>query len=144
MILLDVNLLLALCDADHVHHALAKPWFRAHALAGWATCPLTENGMLRVMGNPAYPGGPGMPEPVRPLLQHLRTLPGHQFWAESISLADTGVVASLRGVTSRQLTDLYLLALAVHHGGRLATLDTHIDPSRVRGGAQALWIILPT
>ena len=60
--LLDVNLLVALCDADHVHHGPALTWFRRHAFSGWASCPLTENGMLRVMGSPAYPGGPGTPQ----------------------------------------------------------------------------------
>ena len=141
MTLLDVNLLVALCDADHVHHRQAKQWFRTHAGLGWATCPLTENGLLRIMGSPAYPGGPGSPEGVRPLLQRLRALPGHQFWQDSISAADSRALPSLQGVTSRQLTDVYLLALAVHRGGNLATLDARIDPARVPGGPQALVVV---
>ena len=141
MTLLDVNLLVALCDADHVHHRQAGQWFRASLSSGWATCPLTQNGLLRVMGNPAYPGGPGSPEGVRPLLQRLCSLPGHQFWADSISAADSQVLPSLRGVTAKQLTDVYLLALAVHRGGRLATLDSRVDPSRVPGGQGALVVV---
>lgn len=143
MNLLDVNLLVALCDADHKHHQPVTQWFRAHRVEGWATCPLTENGLLRIMGHTAYPGGPGSPEDVRPLLQHLRSVPGHLFWEDSISVADIQRLPSLQGVTAKQLTDIYLLALAVHHGGGLATLDSRIDPSRVPNGSQAL-VLVPT
>jgi len=136
--LLDDNLLIALCDADHVHHVQARQWFRANAVLGWATFQLTENGLLRIMGSPAYPGGPGTPAAVLTILQQLRSLPGHQFWEDSVSAADGRVLPSLLGVSSKQLTDVYLLALAVHHDGRLATLDSRIDPTRVPGGAQAL------
>lgn len=138
MNLLDVNLLVALCDADHAHHRSATQWFRAHRADGWATCPLTENGLLRVMGHTGYPGGPGSPEGVRPLFQRLRSIPGHVFWEDSISVVDSRALPSLQSVTSRQLRDVYLLALAVHRGGGFATLDTRIDPSRVPGGPQAL------
>jgi toxin-antitoxin system PIN domain toxin len=138
---LDVNLLVALCDGDHVHHAAATQWLRAHAVAGWATCPLTENGLLRVMGGPAYPGGPGSPEAVRPLLRRLCAFPGHVFWEDSVSVAAPRVLPSLRGVTAKRLTDVYLLALAVRHGGRLATLDGRVDPALVPGGPQALLVV---
>ena len=138
MNLLDVNLLVALCDADHVHHQSASNWFRANRAEGWATCPLTENGLLRVMGHQRYPAGPGSPEAVRPLLQSLRSIPGHVFWDDNLSIADNRTFPSLGGVTSKQLTDLYLLALCVAKGGSLATLDTRIDPSPIPGGNQAL------
>ncbi len=144
MNLLDVNLLIALCDADHEHHLPATQWFRAHRAEGWTTCPLTENGLLRVMGHTAYPGGPGSPEGVRPLLQRLRSLPGHLFWEDSISLADSQGLPSLQGVTAKQLTDIYLLALAIHHGGCMATLDSRIDPSQVPGGSRALILVSHT
>ena len=143
MQLLDVNVLIALCDADHEHREVARRWFRENASAGWATCPLTENAMLRIMGQPAYPAGLGTPEAVRPLLRHLCSLPGHQFWEDSISLANDRPVPSLAGVTSKKLTDLYLLALAVHRGGRFITLDTRIDPSQVPGGQPAFVLIGP-
>lgn len=141
MNLLDVNLLIALCDADHVHHKPAAQWFRAHRADGWATCPLTENGLLRVMGHAEYPGGPGSPEEVRPLLQHLRSIPGHVFWEDSISVANSRALPSLQNVTSKQLTDVYLLALAVHRSGGFATLDSRIDPSRIPSGRQALVLV---
>lgn len=141
MNLLDVNVLISLCDADHVQHSIATTWFRSHFADGWATCPLTENGLLRVMGSPAYPAGPGSPSAVRALLRKLQTLPGHQFWTDTVSLADEKIMPSLDGVTSKQLTDLYLLALAVSRGGRLVSLDRRIDPSRVPSGSEALWLI---
>jgi len=139
--LLDVNLLIGLCDADHQHHAIAKAWFRAHSAAGWATCPLTENGLLRVMGSPSYPAGLGSPAAVLPLLKRLRSLPAHQFWPDAVSLAESEAVPSLAGISPRQMTDLYLLALAVSRGGRLVTLDARIDADWIPGGSRALWLI---
>lgn len=141
MQLLDVNLLIALCDADHEHHALAKSWFQAHSGSGWATCPLTENALLRIMGQPAYPGGPGSPDAIRPLLQRLRSLPGHQFWPDAVSFADKALFPSLDGISSKALTDLYLLALAVRHKGRFITFDTRVDPASIPGGTKAFHCI---
>lgn len=134
MYLLDTNLLIALCDADHEHHALARGWFGQHSEEGWATCPLTENALLRIMGHPDYPGGPGSPAAVRPLLQQLRQHKSHTFLADSISLADETLLPELAGTGPRALTDLYLLALAVAHNCRFATLDGRIDPQLVSGG----------
>lgn len=143
MHLLDVNLLIALCDADHLHRPVAKRWFQAQAAAGWATCPTTENAVLRVMGQPAYPGGPGNPAAVRPLLRRLCTLPGHQFWPDDVSILEDAAGPSLAEATSGQLTDLYLLQVAVRREARFATLDTRIDPSLVRGGARRLVRVEP-
>lgn len=141
MHLLDVNLLIALCDADHVHHDRARKWFRTTGPGGWATCPLTENALLRIMGHPDYPGGPGSPAGVLPLLQQLRSHPSHLFLQDTISLADSSLVPNLSGVTPKMLTDLYLLALAVKHHVRLATLDRRIDPHLVNDGKAALLMV---
>jgi len=138
MHLLDVNLLMGLCDADHVHHVRARSWFHKTGPSGWATCPLTENALLRIIGHPDYPGGPGSPAAVLPLLQHMRSQPSHIFLPDTITLADANLVPDLSGITPKMLTDLYLLALAVAHGGRLATLDKRIDPQKVTGGRNAL------
>lgn len=141
MYLLDVNLLIALCDADHVHHSLARSWFRKVGASRWVTCPLTENALLRIMGHPDYPNGPGSPAAVLPLLQKLRGRPGYTFVHDSISIADTVLVPDLATITPKMLTDLYLLALAVAHGGRLATLDRKVDARMVSGGRDALvWV----
>jgi toxin-antitoxin system PIN domain toxin len=138
MHLLDVNVLIALSDADHVDHRRAKDWFHDAQYEGWATCPLTENALLRIMGHPDYPDGPGSPAAVLPLLQQLRGHSQHVFLEDSISLGDPTRVSDLSGVSPKTLTDLYLLALAVSNGGKLATLDQRIDPRRVPGGTKAL------
>ena len=141
MYLLDVNLLIALCDADHEHFLTARHWFQANAVEGWATCPLTENALLRIMGSERYPGGPGTPAKVYPLLQRLRQVPGHIFLPCDLSIADEELFHSVERVKPRMLTDLYLLALAVQHGARFATFDKRISPASIRGGEKALVVI---
>jgi predicted nucleic acid-binding protein len=90
------------------------------------------------MGHPDYPDGPGSPLAVLPLLQRLRAHPSHVFLHDTVSLADSDLISHLSAVTPKMLTDIYLLALAVRHGGALATLDKCIDPRLVTGGAQSL------
>jgi toxin-antitoxin system PIN domain toxin len=130
--LLDVNLLIALFDADHVHHARAWEWFEVNGRRGWATCPLTQNGCLRVMTQPGYPN----PVTITTMTERLRTAvaaPEHAFWPDDTSLLDTGRFLPTRIHRPRQITDLYLLGLAVAHGGRLATFDERIPLTAVRG-----------
>jgi toxin-antitoxin system PIN domain toxin len=140
--LLDANALIALGDANHPHREAALRFFKESAtVAGWATCPLTENAFLRILGGSGYPDGPGTPSEARLLLSRLLAAPGHQFWSDDLSLGDTGLFPVLPA--SRHLTDLYLLGLAVKRGGRLATFDAGIDPAWVPGGAAAL-LLIPT
>jgi hypothetical protein len=130
--LLDVNVLIALLDADHSLHGPAMQWFEANARDGWASCPITQNGCLRIMSHPSYPNAP----PVRTILDRLAaaTATGlHEFWADDVSLLDDRLLDHARILGSRQITDLYLLALAVAHGGRLVTFDTAIARQAVRG-----------
>ena len=138
--LLDVNVLIALCDPAHPHAPAARRFFQS-ALPGngWATCPLVENGFLRIFGDHRYRGGPGSPQTARLILEGVMASPGHQFWPDGLSLADTRHFPSLP--PSDHLTDIYLLALAVKHGGRFATFDQSIDPSLVPGGPAAYFII---
>jgi uncharacterized protein len=104
--LLDVNVLIALLDRRHVHHEHAHGWFAAAQAKGWATCPLTQNAVLRILGLPRYPNSPGS-----------------------------------RLLEANQLTDTYLLALAVHRGGRLVSFDRRLSCEGVAGGREALWLI---
>lgn len=130
--LLDVNVLIALHDQQHVHHQAAALWFRHHAAHGWASCPLTQNGAARVMSQPAYP----QPAPLSALLamfRHSFADPSHSFWPDDISLVDSNAFDSQRIHGHRQVTDVYLLGLAVAHGGRLVTLDARIPLSAVHG-----------
>lgn len=122
--LLDINLLVALFDSRHVNHEAAHRWFAEFGKAGWATCPITENGVVRVMSNPAYPTVSATPVDVLDRLRTLCTLPGHEFWPDDVSLLHSlpdPMRDSLQG--HQQLTDYYLVCLAGAHGGRLATFD---------------------
>jgi uncharacterized protein len=129
--LLDVNVLVALLDSDHASHDSAIDWFVKHARQGWASCPITQNGCIRIMSNPGYPN----PLPARVVIEHLAEACRqsiHEFWPGDISLLDSDIVDSTRIHGARQLTDIYLLALAVQHGGRLVTFDTSIPLAAVR------------
>jgi toxin-antitoxin system PIN domain toxin len=137
--LLDVNLLLALSDPMHVHHEIAHQWFADRGYRAWATCPLTENGFVRVASHPNYPNRPGEFPAVFAILRQLCEAPGHQFWAEDISILD--ILESTAIITHARLTDVYLAGLAVQKKGKLATLDQRIPVHAVRGGQQAVEII---
>ena len=134
--LLDVNVLIALLDAGHVHHAAAGRWLDSHLAdgpaAGWASCPLTQNGCLRILSNRAYP----RPQPVAAVAARraeAAPTPHHAFWPDDLSVLEPARFAHDRWLDSRQITDAYLLALAVHRGGVFVTLDHGIDISLVTG-----------
>lgn len=136
--LLDVNVLVALFFADHVHHDIAHDWFADHRREGWATCPLTENGLLRVACQ--QPSGEVTFRPAD-VIDHLTRLcrdKHHHVWADSVSLTDTSLFAPEFFGGHRQLTDVYLLGLAKKMGGRLATLDRAIPIRAVRGATPEL------
>jgi toxin-antitoxin system PIN domain toxin len=139
--LLDVNVLIALIDPTHVGHDAAHRWFAATGAASWATCPLTENGVIRVAGHPRYPNSAGSPAAVVPIVARLRTLPGHVFWRDDLSLIDSAIVDAARITTPAQVTDTYLLALAVSNKGQLATFDRRLSPDAVRRGRPALCVL---
>ena len=109
-------------DPRHVHHELAHSWFAGSAPGAWATCPITKNAVLRILGHPRYPNSPGPPAVVAPLLQGLLAHPRHRFWPDGLSLLTGTVVLHERLLDSAQLTDACLLGLAVHHAGTLVTL----------------------
>ena len=139
--LLDVNVLIALIDPVHVHHDIAHEWFARIGAASWATCPVTENGVLRIVGQPRYSNSPGGPAIVATALAGLRKLPGHEFWPDDISLLDATKVDIEHLMTSAQVTDSYLLALAAANGGQLATFDRRLVVNAVYGGAAALHLV---
>ena len=136
--LLDVNVLIALVDPLHVHHELCHHWFAARGTTAWASCAITQNGVLRILGHPRYPNSPGSPGVVSEILQALVAHPQHQFWDVSPSLLSQAHVNTSALLDSAQITDTYLLALAVHQGGLLATLDQRLSTHAVKGGAEAL------
>jgi toxin-antitoxin system PIN domain toxin len=120
--LLDVNMLIALAWPSHIHHQVAQSWFSRNAANGWATCPLTQCAFARISTNRKI-----IPEAVTPrealaLLNEIISLKTHVFWKDDISILDKHIPAGLL-VGHRQITDAYLLGLAIHHGGQLVTLD---------------------
>lgn len=139
--LLDVNVLIALLDQDHLFHERAEEWFEAEAGNGWATCPITENGVLRIIGSPRYPKGPGTPAAVVGMVAALRALPAHEFWPDEISILESDLVDPAQLGNSASITDTYLLALAVHWGGRLASFDQRLSFNAVRADTRALHLI---
>ena len=141
--LLDVNVLLALFDPEHVHHDIAHDWF-TDGCSGWASCPLTENGYLRT-ANVAAPKGEFVP--TSRLVDGLRKFQSasrHEFWSDNLTLLDD-VRVDIRHIHgSRQITDVYLLALAVAHDGQLATFDARISLAAVKGARpQHLAVLAP-
>ena len=141
--LLDVNVLVALFDPDHVHHEPAHRWFAEQRGNGWATCPLTENGLLRVLTHPAYSQAAAPPADV---LERLRAFCGsgrHAFWPDDVSLRDAELFQAAAPPSHRQVTDLYLLGLAVKRGGLLATFDRAIPLAKVRGAKAETLALIP-
>ena len=130
--LLDVNVLIALLDPDHSLHHRAREWFGRHAPSGWTSCPITQNGCVRIMSHPGYPNA--LPVPV--VMERLREAtrhPHHEFWPDDVSLLDPRIADASRIHGPRQLTDLYLLALAVGRGGRFVTFDASVPVSAIKG-----------
>jgi len=130
-----------LIDPAHIQHDRAHEWFAVSGRKAWATCPLTENGVLRIVAHARYPNSPGTPAAVAELLTVLCRLPGHDFWPDDITLLDRGRVDGSRILDSAQVTDSYLLALAGAHGGQLATFDQRLVADAVVNGAHALHLI---
>ncbi len=138
--LLDVNVLIALFDPDHVHHARAWRWFKKQGRHGWATCPITQNGCIRIMSQPGYPN----PLPTGAVIERMKkatSVDEHEFWPDELSLLDSQRYDHSRIHGHRQLTDLYLLGLAVANEGCLASFEQTIALSAVRH-AQACHLVL--
>jgi uncharacterized protein len=134
--LLDVNLLVALFDPDHIHHDLAHDWFSDNRRGGWATGPITENGLVRVLSNPRYESPVSTVPAVVERLKKFTASGRHEFWPDEVTMTNGSLFksASVRG--HRQLTDVYLLGLALKRGGRLATLDQSIPLAAVAGATR--------
>jgi toxin-antitoxin system PIN domain toxin len=139
--LLDVNVLIALVDPAHVQHDAAHEWFGRQGKRAFATCPMTENGLLRILGHPRYPNSPGTPAVVAEMLGAISALPGHRFWPDDITILDSARFDRARLLNHGQVTDSYLLALARVHGGKLATFDRRLAADCVHGGASALHVL---
>jgi toxin-antitoxin system PIN domain toxin len=139
--LLDVNLLLALLDSDHVDHERARAWLDREIGHGWASCAITQNGFVRVISQPRYPSPVSPAQAIARLAQAAAT-GHHEFWPCTVSLLDKRAIQRERLHGPKQVTDAYLLALAVSHGGRLVTFDQAVPVGAVPGArAQNLTVL---
>jgi uncharacterized protein len=134
--LLDVTVLVALFDPDHIHHDLAHDWFAEYRADGWATCPVTQNGLVRILSNPRYGSPAATLRTVRDGVRRFLSSKDHQFWPDDISICDDTVFNVAGMVGHRQITDVYLLGLAAKRKGHLVTFDRSI-PLRGVAGADA-------
>jgi hypothetical protein len=139
--LLDVNVLIALLDADHTGHEHAREWINAEIRHGWASCAITQNGFVRVVTQPRYPS-PIKPLAAIDLLARATRTERHEFWPCSVSLLDPRAVDPARVHGPRQVTDAYLLALAVAHGGRFVTFDQAVALSAAPRAGEASLVVL--
>ena len=140
--LLDVNVWIALLDDAHQFSEPANA-FIEDPLTRIASCPLVENAVLRVLSMPSYSRGGGLPmRAVRERLQQACRELDHEFWPDDVSLRDDSLVDFSRVQGHQQVTDLYLLALAVRHGGRLVTFDRAVALSSVRGATPEHLLVL--
>lgn len=139
--LLDVNVVLALLDADHVDHRLARAFLADHAEDGWASCPITENGFVRIISQPRYPSPIPVTGAIERLAEATRT-PSHAFWPDDVTVLDPDTIDHSRVMGPRQVTDAYLLALAVNRGGRFVTLDTSVSLDTVPGATADHLVVL--
>ena len=139
--LLDTSLLIALLDPSHTFHATAARWFLDEADNGWATCPITQNGFVRIVSHSSYPGS----IPAAEALQVVRQASAHSkhtFWPDDVELSDEALFDDTRLLSSGQVTDTYLLGVAIKHGGRFVTLDRRIEPTTVRGALPSDLVVL--
>lgn len=136
--LLDVNILVARSDPRHLHYDVVCRWFTDNREALQMTCPIVENGFVRIFGHTNYHGGPGTVAKAKAYLDAIHHLPQHRFVPDDISLTSEKLFGSLETVGSKDLTDVYLLALAAKLGVKFVTLDGGIRTEAVKNGADSL------
>lgn len=139
-VLFDVNALIAIVDEQHVHHRIIHEWWAANRSGGWASCPLTENGLARIISQPGYKNRVTTTFAIELLAEQFGE-GDHAFWPDDISLRDATRFDPSRILGPRQITDVYLLALAVKNDGRLATLDRSV-PLRAARGAEPRHLVV--
>lgn len=134
-VLLDVNILIALMDPSHIHHIVAHDWFADNRGRGWATSPITENGLVRVLSNPKYGGNSDRPAGIAGRLAAMCSTDDHLTWPDSVSLRDTGLF-NLSALSHRAIGDVYLLGLAHTNHGVFATFDRNVPVNAVIGATR--------
>jgi uncharacterized protein len=139
--LLDANVLLALAWPQHVHHGPAHQWFQRAAAKGWATCPLTQLAFIRISSSPKIIPEAVTPREARDLLKEMLALSHHHFWPDDVQPIVAEGFASIALVGHRQVNDAYLVELAQHHEGKVATFDRGV--TELAGARRAeKWVTL--
>ena len=134
---LDVNALLALLWENHVFHARMTRWFTSNENRGWATCPITEQGFVRIVCNAAYMNpAPGIRSALNLLQKTAEASRNHEFWADDLPLSALSASIRRRLQGPKQITDAYLLALALHHNAKLVTFDRRIEALAGEGSVE--------
>jgi len=136
--LLDANVLIALAWPEHVAHEKTGRWFARHSTSGWATCPFTEAAFVRTLSNPTFSPKALTPQNALAVLTENLELPGHRFWPADLPIAEATRSIRHRLTGHRQLTDAYLIALAIRHRARLATLDKAIASWAPSGSVEVI------
>jgi uncharacterized protein len=139
--LFDVNVLLALLQPDHAHHEDAQQWWAANRTAGWASCPITQNGFVRIISQPRYPKPMTLAVAIGVFAELIQTT-DHRFWPDDISVLDAHHVDPTRILGPGQITDIYLVALAAKNGGRFVTFDRAISVAAVRGATDLHIVVI--
>lgn len=139
--LLDVNVLLALLDGDHVDHHRAREWLTGQIDQGWASCAITQNGFVRIVSQPRYPN-PVSPRDALDRLAAATETAYHAYWMCAVSIADPSVVDRSLLHGPRQVTDAYLLALATANDGRFITFDRSIPAGAVPDASESNLVVL--
>lgn len=139
--LLDVNVLVALMWPAHDGHERAQNWFARHSRAGWATCPFTQAGCVRILSNPAFSSDAVTPQEALKLLRSNLEHPSHLFWPDDLTFAKAVEPMQRQLMGHRQVSDAYLLGLAIRRKARLATLDRSV-PALLPRDKQATVVVL--
>lgn len=139
--LLDVNVLLALLDSDHIDHRRAHEWLAENSSSGWASCAITQNGFVRIVSQPRYPS-PVSPTVAIELLAGACAAGHHAYWPCDVSVLDDTIIDRTRIHGPRQVTDAYLLALATHHQGRFVTFDRGVVVAAVRSATDEHLVVI--
>jgi toxin-antitoxin system PIN domain toxin len=132
----DTNLLIALFWPSHERHELAVKWFTRRRGKGWATCPFTEAGFVRIVSNPAFSRDAVQPREAIQVLSANTVAKDHEFWPDDPPFAEAVAFAGVRLLGHQQVTDAYLLGLALNRGGALATLDKGIGSLAAPGSPE--------
>jgi toxin-antitoxin system PIN domain toxin len=139
--LFDVSALLAVFDSSHMFHQRAREWWAENVSSGWASCPLTQNGFIRIISQSGYPNRRVLLSAIDVLRLGV-TQPAHEFWSDDLSILDPDIFNHTYILGPKQLTDVYLVALAVRNGGRLVTFDRGIPLGAVRGAETRHIVVL--